>query len=63
MARHKLPVEMKRRELFGRVDPKTIEFLSSLNAPNMGRAIDIAVRMLNSSKPNQEKNQQDTVAA
>jgi hypothetical protein len=66
MARHKLPADVKRQELFGRVNPKTIEFLNSLNAPNMGRAIDIAVGMLSKQEPSvatESHPQQETVAA
>lgn len=32
--------------LFGRVDPQTDRYLRGLNAPNMGRAVDIAVQAL-----------------
>lgn len=65
MARHKLPADIKRQELFGRVNPKTLAFLSSLNAPNMGRAIDIAVGMLDKKEPSpaHESHPQETVAA
>jgi hypothetical protein len=46
MARHKLPIEIKREAIFGRIDPKVNEYLKSLGAPNMGRAVDRAVSML-----------------
>lgn len=40
------PDAARRRLLFGRVDPETESFLLSLRAPNMGRAIDLAVDLL-----------------
>lgn len=67
MARHKLPIEIKRKELFGRVDPRTAEFLQSLGAPNMGRAIDKAVLMLiengNHTRPELQEAPDSPVAA
>lgn len=35
-----------RRKLFGRVEPRTLEYLQSLDEPNLGRAVDHAVSML-----------------
>jgi hypothetical protein len=46
MARHKLPVNIKREAIYGRIDPKVNEFLRALGEPNMGRAVDRAVTML-----------------
>jgi hypothetical protein len=44
--RKSFPNASRRRLLFGRVDPETESFLLSLQAPNMGRAIDLVVHLL-----------------
>lgn len=38
--------DAQRRLLFGRIAPQTEQFLRGLDAPNMGRAVDRAVSML-----------------
>lgn len=44
--RYTIPANRQRRLVFGRIDPETETFLLALKAPNMGRAIDIAVNLL-----------------
>ena len=44
--RRPIPPELQRRLVWGRIQPDTEEFLKTLPAANMGRAIDLAVQDL-----------------
>jgi hypothetical protein len=46
MPRQKIPPEQKRVLMVSRVDPETKQFLVSLGAKNIGRALDEAVRIV-----------------
>ena len=45
MSKLRVPDDQRRVLLFGRVDPRTKEFLESLGEPNYGRAVDRLVIM------------------
>jgi hypothetical protein len=52
--RPKLPEDRKRVLVFGRVDPKTMEFIQSLNHRNFGRAFDAMASELKRFKSDSE---------
>jgi hypothetical protein len=52
MPRPKIPPEQKRVLMVSRVDPETKQFLVSLGAKNIGRALDEAVRIVRAKSEN-----------
>jgi hypothetical protein len=43
MSKPRIPENLRRKLLFGRVSPGSIQYLESLGQPNLGRAVDFLV--------------------